>query len=84
MSAGSIAEAIPDITFGAVSQHLGVLLEAGVLDVRREGKYRFYRTNQNALGPLASYLSSMWVGQLNNLKALAEDSERRHGRTKRN
>jgi DNA-binding transcriptional ArsR family regulator len=83
MSAGMIADSMRDITFGAVSQHLAVLRQAGVVTVRREGRYRWYKANRETLGPLAEYLSDMWVGQLRRLKTLAEEAERLNGGKKR-
>lgn len=65
-----------NVTFGAVSQHLKVLRDAGLVTVRRAGTRRYYRANQAALGPLADYLESMWRGQLDALAALAEAAER--------
>ena len=65
-----------DVTFGAVSQHLRVLRDAGLVTVRRDGTRRFYRANRAALGPLAQYLESMWGDQLDALAALAEAAER--------
>ncbi len=53
LSAGDIAAALP-VTFGAVSQHLQVLRDAGIVDVRQEGTYRYYRANQERIGPLAA------------------------------
>ena len=70
-SAGDIAAEF-DITFGAVSQHLHVLRDAGLLDVRREGRSRFYRANKQALGPLAKALEAMWSDALDRLKLAAE------------
>jgi DNA-binding transcriptional ArsR family regulator len=64
-----------DVTFGAVSQHLKVLRDAGLVTVRRDGTRRYYRANQAALGPLAAYLEAMWGGQLDTLAALAEAAE---------
>jgi DNA-binding transcriptional ArsR family regulator len=66
-----------DVTFGAVSQHLKVLRDAGLITVRRDGTRRYYRANRVALGPLAEYLESMWKGQVEKLAALAEATE--HG-----
>jgi DNA-binding transcriptional ArsR family regulator len=71
-SAGEIADAF-DVTFGAVSQHLGVLRRAGLVLVRQDGTRRFYRANKQALGPMASWLESMWADQLDRLAALAEE-----------
>lgn len=48
------------ITFGAVSQHLKVLREAGAVSVTKRGRQRFYRANKPALGPLAQHLESLW------------------------
>jgi DNA-binding transcriptional ArsR family regulator len=65
-----------DVTFGAVSQHLGVLQEAGLVSVRRDGTRRFYRANRSALRPFASMLRSMWAAELDTLAVLAEEAER--------
>ena len=64
-----------DVTFGAVSQHLKVLRDAGLVTVRRDGTRRFYQANRTALGPLAEYLEAMWGTQLTTLAALAEATE---------
>ena len=66
-----------DITFGAVSQHLGVLRRAGLVVVRRDGTRRFYRANREALRPFTSMLEQMWGGQLDRLADLAEAAQ--HG-----
>ena len=70
-SAGEIAESMP-VTFGAVSQHLGVLRDAGFVTVRREGSHRFYRADRAALGPLAHALEAMWSSSLDRLAAAVE------------
>jgi DNA-binding transcriptional ArsR family regulator len=70
-SAGDLAAAF-DVTFGAVSQHLKVLRDAGLVTVRHEGTRRFYRADQAALGPLATYLEAQWSRQLERLAAMAE------------
>src|SRR5215216_1111412 len=64
-----------DVTFGAVSQHLGVLQQAGLVSVRRDGTRRFYRANRSALRPFASMLQTMWAGELDRLAVLAEQAE---------
>ncbi|CAG0997590.1 Transcriptional activator HlyU [Phycisphaerales bacterium] len=74
LSAGEIAAAFT-CTFGAVSQHLGRLREAGLVTVRRDWKRRFYRADKAALGPLAEYLERMWASQLDTLKGHAEAEE---------
>jgi DNA-binding transcriptional ArsR family regulator len=70
-AAGELADAF-DVTFGAVSQHLKVLRDAGLVTVRREGNRRLYRADRDALGPLAAYLEAQWAVQLDRLAALAE------------
>jgi DNA-binding transcriptional ArsR family regulator len=81
-SAGDIARAMP-LTFGAVSQHLRLLRDAGVVSVRRDGRHRYYRANRDALGPLAAYLESVWARHLTTLKALAEFEDLDSRATKR-
>jgi DNA-binding transcriptional ArsR family regulator len=70
-TAGEIAERF-DLTFGAVSQHLKVLRDAGLVQVRPEGRRRWYRARREALGPLARALEVEWSGHLTRLKTLAE------------
>jgi len=59
-SAGEIHGALGDLTFGAVSQHLGVLERAGLVSVRREGRSRLYQARPEGLEPLRQWLESMW------------------------
>lgn len=75
-SAGEIAKNFTT-TFGAVSQHLRRLLEAGLIIQRRDGKRLFYKTNRAALGPLAAALEAMWTEKLDTLKELAEAEQLR-------
>ncbi|MEV0218310.1 metalloregulator ArsR/SmtB family transcription factor [Streptomyces sp. NPDC050704] len=75
LSAGEIAERF-DVTFGAVSQHLKVLRDAGLVTLRQDGRKRFYRADRDAMGqPLASYLQAMWASRLDVLADLAEAAE---------
>ncbi|HEX6221366.1 MAG TPA: metalloregulator ArsR/SmtB family transcription factor [Acidimicrobiia bacterium] len=71
LPAGDIAGHF-DITFGAVSQHLGVLRDSGFVDVRVDGNRRMYRANKDALGPLREVLETMWAGTLDDLAAAVE------------
>lgn len=71
LSAGDIAERF-DVTFGAVSQHLGVLREAGYVTVRRVGNHRYYRTEKERLGPLRPALELMWAQTLDDLAGAIE------------
>ena len=63
------------ISFGAVSQHLGVLRRAGLILVRPDGTRRFYRANRQALEPFSVLLEQMWTNQLDRLAELAEAAE---------
>jgi DNA-binding transcriptional ArsR family regulator len=75
LSSGEIASQFP-VTLGAVSQHLGVLRDAGFVTVRAAGNYRFYRTNRAALGPLARVLEAMWASKLDDLAQAVEADQR--------
>jgi DNA-binding transcriptional ArsR family regulator len=75
LSSGDIAASF-DVTFGAVSQHLGVLREAGFVQVRADGNRRFYRADRERLGPLAAALEAMWADALDRLAEAVESDER--------
>lgn len=72
LPAGQIADHF-DVSFPAVSQHLGVLRQAGFVSVRREGKTRLYRADRKALGPLRPMLERMWSDSLDRLVRLVEE-----------
>jgi DNA-binding transcriptional ArsR family regulator len=79
LPAGAIAAHF-DVTRPAVSQHLGVLREAGLVTERREGTRRLYRARPEGLAPLRSFLEDFWDPRLDALKHEAEREERsRHG-----
>jgi DNA-binding transcriptional ArsR family regulator len=77
--AGDLHRAMPDVTFGAVSQHVRALADAGVLDVRREGRFRFYRARRSALGSIGRILERMWDDALWRLTLAAELEHSRRG-----
>lgn len=79
LSAGEIAERF-DVTRPAVSQHLSVLKEAGLVDERRDGTRRLYRANPNGLVELRDYLDQFWGERLDALKREAEREEERRGK----
>jgi DNA-binding transcriptional ArsR family regulator len=74
LSSGDIASRF-DVTFGAVSQHLAVLRQAGFVRVRTAGNQRFYRADRERLGPLALMLESMWAATLDRLAQAVEAAE---------
>lgn len=71
-SAGELHRELGSISFGAVSQHLRILREAGAVRLRRQGRQHFYRAEREALGALADWLEQMWAQQLDRLRDLAE------------
>lgn len=73
-SAGEIAAQFP-VTFGAVSHHLTILREAGLVRMRRDGKRRLYRADRAALGDLAPALEAIWAAGLDRLARAAEQPE---------
>jgi DNA-binding transcriptional ArsR family regulator len=74
-SAGEIGRHF-DITQQAVSQHLQVLTEAGLLDVRRSGKRRLYVLNPEGLEVLDRFLADLWPEGLQRLKHAVETDDR--------
>src|SRR5881409_29427 len=79
LSAGEIAEHF-DVTRPAVSQHLRVLKEAGLVDERRDGTRRLYRANPEGLRELREFLEGFWDEGLGRLKSEAEREQRRRDR----
>jgi DNA-binding transcriptional ArsR family regulator len=59
----------------AVSQHLRVLTEAGLVEVRPEGNRRWYRWRREGLRDAAVFLEEMWSDRLARLKEAAEQEE---------
>jgi DNA-binding transcriptional ArsR family regulator len=74
-SVGEIAAHF-DITQQAVSQHLQVLRDAGLVDVRREGTKRLYRVRPEGLLPLREFLEELSDDRLDALRREAEHEER--------
>jgi DNA-binding transcriptional ArsR family regulator len=78
-TAGAIHQAMPDITFGAVSLQLRALSEAGLVESRAEQTRRYYRARREALAPVADMLERMWSDALWKLKLAAELEVSRRG-----
>jgi len=68
----------------AVSQHLRLLTDAGLLELRREGTKRLYRLRKEAFGELRTFLDVFWNESLSSLKRQVEkrkvEKDRRDGR----
>ena len=73
---GDIAARLP-VSRPAVSQHLRVLKEAGLVTERQDGTRRLYRVEPEGLAELREYLSRFWEEALAGFKAAAEKEERR-------
>jgi DNA-binding transcriptional ArsR family regulator len=58
-SVGELAEGLP-VSRPAVSQHLRVLKEAGLVSDRKEGTRRLYRIDPGGLAGLRDYFNSFW------------------------
>lgn len=71
---GELAEGLP-ISRPAVSQHLKVLKEAGLVVARQVGTRRLYQIDPKGLGALRAYLDRFWQQGLTAFKAAAEGGE---------
>ncbi len=71
LPAGQIAAQFP-LTQQAVSLHIAVLKQAGLLTERREGTRRFYSLQHEALDPVRSLLAEFWPDALARLKNAVE------------
>jgi len=69
--AGELADAFP-VSRPAVSRHLRVLREAGLVRERREGRLRLYRADPAPLAELRDWLERYWDHRLDALREVAE------------
>lgn len=76
LPAGQIAAAFP-LTQQAVSQHIAVLKQAGLLTERREGTRRLYGLRHEALEPVRQLLGEFWPDALSRLKKAVETAHPR-------
>ena len=74
LPAGEIAARF-EVTRPAISQHLRVLKEAGLVSERREGTRRMYRARPEGLAELRQFLDEFWGERLALLKRAAEQDE---------
>ena len=84
LSAGEIASHFGDVTRPAVSQHLTLLKEAGLVDERRNGTRRLYRARPEGMAELRAFLEEFWDTRLDALKREAEREEREKDGNDRN
>jgi DNA-binding transcriptional ArsR family regulator len=76
LPATAIAAQFGDVTRSAISQHLGVLKEAGLVSERREGTRRLYRARQDEMRKLRDFLDDYWTTGLDRLRDVAEAAQR--------
>lgn len=85
LPAGRIAEHFAtEVSRPAISQHLRVLKDAGLLRERREGTRRLYIARPEGLAEVREYLEDLWDSGLGRLKAAAEAEARAKAREKKN
>jgi DNA-binding transcriptional ArsR family regulator len=72
LPAGELAAEF-DVSRPAVSRHLRVLREAGLVHERRQGRLRLYRADLAPLAELREWLDMYWSGRLDALKRLTEE-----------
>ena len=66
-----------EISAPAISQHLKVLEESGVVVVRRAGTKRYYSIRREGFSEIKQYIDRFWDDSLLLLKEAAEEEERR-------
>lgn len=64
-----------DITQQAISQHLKVLSDAGLVAVRAQGQRRLYVARPEGLAAVRDFLAEFWPGQLQRLKQAMESGD---------
>ncbi|MEI9991013.1 MAG: metalloregulator ArsR/SmtB family transcription factor [Rhizomicrobium sp.] len=72
---GHLARGLP-VSRPAVSQHLKVLKEAGLVSEVQDGTRRIYRIDPQGLGALRAWLDQFWENALDAFKAEAEQSHK--------
>ncbi len=70
-SVGALAERL-DMTQPAVSQHLAVLRDAGLVNVEQDGRRRLYRTDGESLAELRQCFDEYWSQSVDRLTVAAE------------
>jgi DNA-binding transcriptional ArsR family regulator len=66
MYAGDIAARF-DVTRSAISQHLGVLTEVGLVSAEQQGRQRLYRIEPSGIARLQTEIASFWTHELDEL-----------------
>jgi DNA-binding transcriptional ArsR family regulator len=77
LTSTAIAEQF-EISAPAVSQHLKVLQNSGLVVVRKSGTKRYYRIRKEGFEDLKAFIDQFWDDSLLRLKEAAEEEERRN------
>jgi ArsR family transcriptional regulator, arsenate/arsenite/antimonite-responsive transcriptional repressor len=65
-----------DFTLPALSTHLKILREAGLVTERKEGQRKFYSVNRDGLSEMVEYLDVFWSDKLHDLKRYVENKKK--------
>lgn len=77
LNVSQLGDSLP-VSQPAISQHLSVLREAGLLAERREGRFSFYRAEPSGLAPLIDWVERyrhFWPDRVEKLKAVLKEIE---------
>lgn len=69
-----------DFTLPALSTHLKVLRDAGLVNERREGQNRYYSVNRDRMSEMMRFFDQFWDDRLKSLKEYVENKNRRKRR----
>ena len=83
LPATDIADRFGDVSRPAISQHLAVLKDAGLVTERREGTRRLYQANTDTMTALRAFLDDYWTSGLERLRDAAEAAQARTPRATR-
>jgi len=77
LNVSQLGDGLP-VSQPAISQHLSVLRDAGLLAERREGRFSFYRAEPSGLAPLIDWVERyrhFWPDRVEKLKAVLKEME---------
>jgi DNA-binding transcriptional ArsR family regulator len=75
MTVGKLADGLP-VSRPAVSQHLRVLKEAGLLTEEVQGTKRLYRIDPRGIGAVRAWLDAHWAASMQNFEQFANAAEK--------
>lgn len=75
LSVGAIAEGC-GVSQQAVSHHLQVLKDAGLVDMQRDGRRHLYAVNPDGFDSVGSFVADLWPNGLDRLRAVFEDTDK--------